>query len=234
MCIKVVAKKWIRFKFDVINAFPQVPADRPFFVKLPEHPMFDWRDPQTGVEDIGYVTGNWYGIPPAPRTFTKQFHKHLQCTQSGCGLDKCMVQPNVMRRDGEDGKGVMLASYVDEAWGGVSDMDTLKWLKEKIEEKFPIELQLEWNPMLGFGVDVNEEEGTCSFHGKKYVQKLVDQFLPGEKQPARQTASRESIMQLPAIPLPPVGSDDDQALHPIQVEARSLGGGLSALGACAH
>ena len=57
-CIIIVSKQWIRFKFDVVNAFPQVDIDRPIFVHLPEHPMFDWRDPQTGVTDIGLVNGN--------------------------------------------------------------------------------------------------------------------------------------------------------------------------------
>ena len=144
-------------------------------------------------------------------------------------MSACMVQHNLLRRDGPNDTGIILGTYVDEAFGGASDMNMIQWLAAKIKLKFPIELQLNWEPMLGFGVDVDDDAGTCSFHGKKYIQKLVDQFLPGESKPSRQTASRETIMQLTAEPLPPVGSDDDLALHPIQVETRSLGGGLAHL-----
>ena len=90
-------------------------------------------------------------------------------------------------------RGVMLATYVDEAFGGCSDMEILKWLQAGIVEKFPIEMQFTWEPMLGFGCDVDDEEGTVDFHGKKYIQGLVDKFLPGESEPNLESAAQESI-----------------------------------------
>ena len=51
----------------------------------------------------------------------------------------------------------------------------------------------------------------------------------GETKPERGSSSRESIMQLPAEPLPPLGSPEDLALEPVQHECRAIGGGLAHL-----
>ena len=87
---------------------------------------------------------------------------------------------------------------------------------------------VERQPWIGQGCDV-EDNTSVSFHGKKYIQQLVDKFLPGEMKPERGSSSRESIMQLPAEPLPPLGSPEDLALEPVQHECRAIGGGLAHL-----
>ena len=140
-----------------------------------------------------------------------------------------MVQHNLLRRDMPNGKGVVVGTYVDEGFGGASDMDTFHWLMKGIEKEFPITVQMVWEPMLGFGCAVDDATGCVEFSGKKYILKLVEQFLPGEAQPKRVSAARETIMQLPAEPVPMPGSADELALAPIQHEARSLGGGLAHL-----
>ena len=104
---------------------------------------------------------------------------------------------------------------------------TFDWFIRTVKERFPLTVQMAWEPMLGFGCDV-EEGVSVSFHGKKYIRQLVDKFLPGESKPERSSSSRESIMQLPAEPLPPLGSPEDLALAPLQHECRALGGGLVA------
>ena len=74
--IVVVERKWIRFRVDVINAFPQHRLNKPLlFCELPKGP-FDWRDPTTGEEQIAEIKGNLYGTPMAPRIWTKGYTKH--------------------------------------------------------------------------------------------------------------------------------------------------------------
>ena len=224
--INCVSRKAVRFKLDVTNAFPQVKIERKIFIELPKGP-FDWNNTD-GERDVGLLEGNLYGIPPAPRTFTKQFRKHLHEN----GVQSCSVQLNAYHREGEDGRWVDGTGYVDEIFGGASSIDEAIWFKEMVERFAPVTFQLEWQEALGFGVEVDEtdpEDPRVTFKTRKYVLSLVERFLKGESKPDRQTASRQTIMSLQAEELPPAGSPEDLAMAHMQSEARALCGGMSHL-----
>jgi hypothetical protein len=221
-------KYWVRFRFDCINAFPQVPIERKIFIELPKHPLFDWRDPQTNKDDVGWLQGNQYGTPPAPRTFSKQFHKALK--SEPLNLSSCPVQHSVFSRDGPDGSGILVGTYVDEGFGGASELDLLMWFVKKLEEKgFPLKLHFTWSPLLGFGCEVDEEQRTVAFSTQKYTRDLASKYLPGETRPQRAQQSRQTIMDLPAEPLPALGSKEDLALASMQADFRALSGGITHL-----
>ena len=219
------AKLWVKFAFDVTNAFPHEPADRKIFIELPKGP-WDWRDPVSGEEQIGLLQRNLYGTPPGPRVFALGFKKH--CNDNGCLSS--LVEPNDYHRvDGDDGeKEVSFSTYVDEAYGGASSMDEAIWVRDMLQKKYAITWRFEWQNMLGFGVE--EEPGKpLAFTSAKYTRSLVEKFLPGESKPERSSASRDTITKLHEVVLPELDGPEDLAMRGMQSSARSLCGGIGHL-----
>ena len=222
LAVRIREDQWITFAFDVTNAFPREDIDRKTFMHLPRGP-FDWKDPVTGEEQVAYVQKNLYGTPSGPRTFTKGATKyHLEI-----GFHNSVVEQSAFERVDEH-KGVKVGLYVDEGFGGASDMDTALWYRAKLMEKYELTWRWKWENLLGFGVE-DEPDKPLAFTSTKYVRSMMDKFLPSEKKQDRKTASRETIMDLPDIELPPLGSPDDLAMRGMQEEGRSLCGAIGHL-----
>ena len=190
---------------------------------LPRGP-FDWTCPVTGEKQVAYLQKNLYGIPPAPRTFSKGVHK-FHCS---IGFSSCIVESSLFARIDEHGNEVQCGMYVDEGYGGASDMDRALWYRDKLKTKYDITWEFEWKNMLGFGVE-DEPDKPLAFTANKYVRGMMDKYLPGELKQERKTASRESIMSLSAIKLPELGSSEDITMKAMQELGRSLVGGLGHL-----
>ena len=214
--------KWVKFRYDVTNAFPHEAIERKIFMELPRGP-FDWTDPLTGEEQVGLLEQNLYGTPPGPRTFVEGVHAHFTAN----GMRSCSVERALYTRD-SDGKVVIVATYVDEGWGGATNMDTALWFKAMLEKKYAITWSWMWDNTLGFGVEADEGK-PLAFSTNKYVRDMVDEFLQGESKPTRNSASRDTIMTLPAEKLPELGSPEDVAMRGMQANARSLAGKLGHL-----
>ena len=221
--IKIREDGWISFHFDITNAFPHEDIERKTFMHLPRGP-FNNKDPVTGEQLVGYLQKNLYGTPPAPRTFSKGAHKyHLRI-----GFSACVVENTLYAREDNVGNKVENGMYVDEGYGGATTMDKALWYKARLEEKWAITWEFEWKNMLGFGVE-DIEDKPLAFTANKYVRSMMDKFLPGELSQERKTASRESIMHLSAIELPPLGSPEDITMRAMQSENRALTGALGHL-----
>jgi hypothetical protein len=221
--IKIREDGWVSFHFDVTNAFPHEAIDRKTFMHLPRGP-FDWTCQVTGERQVAYLQKNLYGIPPAPRTFSKGAHTFHESN----GFSVCTVESSLFSRIDESGNEVQCGMYVDEGYGGASDMDRALWYRDLLKTKYDITWEFEWKNMLGFGV-IDEEDKPLAFTANKYVRSMTDKFLPGEMRQDRKTASRESIMSLAGIKLPELGSAEDIAMKANQELGRSLVGGLGHL-----
>ena len=224
LAVRLREDAWIRFAFDVTNAFPHEDIDQHTFMELPRGP-FDWTDPVTGEPQVALIQKNLYGTPSGPRTFTKGSVKyHLSI-----GFSNSAVEQTAFARS-DDNHGIRCAMYVDEGFGGASDMDTALWYRAKLQEKYELTWRWKWENLLGFGVE-DEPDKPLAFTSEKYVRTMMDKFLPGERgvKQDRKSASRESILGLPDIPLPELGSADDIAMRGMQEEGRSLCGGLGHL-----
>ena len=92
-------------------------------------------------------------------------------------------------------------------------------------------VKFDWNTVLGFGCVVTDDANppTISFNTHKYTLGMVERFLKGENKPNMTAPSRQSIMDLPAIELPPLGSPEDIAMKGMQDDCRALTGGLGHL-----
>lgn len=222
--ITVVQRRWMRFRLDVSNAFPQHDAEEPFFIELPKGP-FDWRNPTTGEIDIGECSKNLYGTRPAPRVWVTGFSNYHT---KDMAMEACDSDKRVFRR-GDETDGVIVAVYMDEAFGGGTP-DRVAWYIDAIKKRYPCTVEYEWNTVLGFGVTVTHDN-YLEFSTKKYVKELKDRFLPGEAKPSRAVPARETITTLPAEidKLPELGSPEDMAMHPMQTEGQALNGALTHL-----
>ena len=221
LCV-VVHLKWIRFRIDVVNAFPQTDIEREIFLELPKGP-FDFAT-ESNPDPIGLCRANLYGTPPAPRTFTTQFHNHL--------ITHCELKPGVMDNrvycKGDNSDGVKIAGYMDEVFGGASSIQRADWLIAKIKDRWPITVEFEWGTVLGFSADVTKDN-YLHFGTLKYAREIKDRFLQGESKPSRSAASRESITKLASEKAPEIGSDEEKANKFVQSEALALNGAITHL-----
>lgn len=220
--INVVKRKWIRFRIDIVNAFPQEDIEREIFMELPKGP-FDWREP--GMDDpIALCRSNLYGTPAAPRTFTVAFHNHL--------VNSCQMKPGLMDNKvyskGDETDGVQMAGYMDELFGGASSLQRADWMIQKVKERYPITVEFDFGTVLGFGTRVTEDN-FLEFGTRKYAMEIKDRFLKGESKPTKKTASRDSIMLLASEQPFEIGSPEEKANRHVQDEALALNGALTHL-----
>ena len=183
------AKRWIMRKADVVNAFPHETVEGDVFMRLPKGP-FDWKDPVTGEEQVGKLVKNLYGTPFAPRRFTKGAYAH----HIENGFSTPEVDHAFYAIDNDVGS-MIVGEYVDEFFYYVSNDAMGDWYESFLKRKYEITKSKTWSPMLGFEVDDSKPD-EVQFGATKYVRGMVDQFLKGESQPARKTASRKTIGSL--------------------------------------
>ena len=116
-------------------------------------------------------------------------------------------------KDYGNGQEINAGTYMDEFFGGASNMESFEKYKAFMDGKYNCTWRIgdnAWDAMLGF--DAAFGKGEVSFGTKKYVRELVNRFLKGESKPTRKSASRESIMklQLEAAQLPEAERADER------------------------
>ena len=125
---------------------------------------------------------------------------------------------------------ILAGTYTDEIFGGASTIEAALAYRDFLKLKYNITWHLDWDFVLGFGVDTSKPE-TIIFTTLKYIRSLQDRHLRGEGSSDRKSPARKSIMTLheAAASLPEIGSPEDIAMRPMQDEARELCGGLGHL-----